>query len=257
MMVMMILDGDVQNSNLVLSGRGRQGRREPDGSATSLLGNMAGAMGDRVQQSKPEGIGKKKRDTGGEFLRGSSKRSRGVSVLDLETAGLYKPKTKETRSAYEALLSAIRSQFGDAPHDVLCGAADEILATLKNDSLRDPERRSEIGTILGEISNEKFTEFVAIGKLITDFTSEQAIADSIAAGGNAMDEELGVAVEFEDEDEDEDEDALIGTVVDEDDMDDIPDDEGAVRALGDDNDVDDEGNEDEGCLLYTSRAHET
>ena len=198
-------------------------------------------MGDRVQQSKPEVVGKKKRDTGAEVLRGSSKRSRGMSVLDLETAGLYKPKTKETRAAYEALLSAIRSQFGDAPHDVLCGAADEILATLKNDSLRDPERQAEIGKILGEISNERFTEFVAIGKLITDFTSEQAIADSIAAGGNAMDEELGVAVEFEDDDEDEDDDALVGTVVDEDDMDDIPDDEGAVRALGDEG-LDGEGN---------------
>lgn len=228
----------MQNSNLVLSARGRQGRREPDGSASSLLGNMAGAMGDRVKQSKPEGIGKKKRDSGGEVLTGSSKRSRGISVLDLETAGLYKPKTKETRAAYEALLSAIRSQFGDAPHDVLCGAADEILGTLKNDMLRDPERKAEIGTILGEISNEKFTEFVAIGKLITDFTSEQAIADSIAAGGNGMDEELGVAVEFEDEEEDEDEDALIGTVVDEDDMDDIPDDEGGVQALRDDDGVD-------------------
>lgn len=56
-----------------------------------------------------------------------------MSVLDIDTAGLYRPRTKETREAYEALLSVIQTQFGDQPADVLRGAADEVLAALKND----------------------------------------------------------------------------------------------------------------------------
>lgn len=31
-----------------------------------------------------------------------------MSVLDIDTAGLYRPRTKETREAYEALLSIIQ-----------------------------------------------------------------------------------------------------------------------------------------------------
>ena len=58
-----------------------------------------------------------------------------MSVLDIDTAGLYRPRTKETREAYEALLSVIRAQFGDQPADVLRGAADEVLAALKNDKI--------------------------------------------------------------------------------------------------------------------------
>ncbi len=60
----------------------------------------------------------------------------GMSVLDIDTAGLYRPRTKETREAYEALMGLIRSQFGDQPQDVLRGAADEVLAALKNDRLK-------------------------------------------------------------------------------------------------------------------------
>lgn len=56
-------------------------------------------------------------------------------MMDLEAGGFYQPRTAGTRDAYEALLSLIQTQFGDQPHDVLRGAADEVLAVLKNDRL--------------------------------------------------------------------------------------------------------------------------
>ena len=59
-----------------------------------------------------------------------------MTVLEVEQQGAYRPKTKETRAAYEAMLSFIQGKFGDQPADVLRGAADEILATLKNDRMR-------------------------------------------------------------------------------------------------------------------------
>ena len=59
-----------------------------------------------------------------------------MTVLEVEQQGAYRPKTKETRAAYEAMLSFIQGKFGDQPADVLRGAADEVLATLKNDHMR-------------------------------------------------------------------------------------------------------------------------
>lgn len=59
----------------------------------------------------------------------------GQSVMDLESGAFYQPKTQATRDAYDALLANIQTQFGDQPHDVLRGAADEVLAVLKNDHL--------------------------------------------------------------------------------------------------------------------------
>ena len=60
----------------------------------------------------------------------------GGTVLELDSEGVYQPKTRETRAAYETLLSIIRGQFGDQPADVLRGAADEVMAVLKNDRLK-------------------------------------------------------------------------------------------------------------------------
>ncbi len=56
--------------------------------------------------------------------------------MNLDTASGYRPRTQETRAAYEAILSFIREQFGDQPQDVLKGAADEVLAVLKDDKKR-------------------------------------------------------------------------------------------------------------------------
>lgn len=55
--------------------------------------------------------------------------------MDLEAGRFYQPRTAATRDAYEAMLGMIQGQFGDQPHDILCGAADEVLAVLKNDHL--------------------------------------------------------------------------------------------------------------------------
>lgn len=60
----------------------------------------------------------------------------GGSVLELEAAGSYQPATRETRAAYEALLNFIKGRFGDQPADILRGAAEEILAVLKNDHMK-------------------------------------------------------------------------------------------------------------------------
>ena len=44
-----------------------------------------------------------------------------AGVWDLKNCSFYRPRTKETREAYESLLSVISQQFGDQPQDVLHG----------------------------------------------------------------------------------------------------------------------------------------
>ena len=110
-------------------------------------------MGDRVVYAKPDGMDerkekRKKREASKAELEAGlpAKRGRGgggmggnggMSVLELDTAGLYRPRTKETRAAYEALLNAIHATFGDQPADVLRGAAERMQALVHGTRLRE------------------------------------------------------------------------------------------------------------------------
>jgi pre-mRNA-splicing helicase BRR2 len=66
---------------------------------------------------------------------------------------------------------------------------------------QDPDKQKEIGELFGEeLESDRFAHLVAIGKMITDFNPS---AELDAIPGDALDEEIGVAVEFEGEDEEE------------------------------------------------------
>lgn len=56
----------------------------------------------------------------------------------------------------------------------LTGLSFSFLDTqvLKNKSLRDPERQSEIAALLGAADNDVFFELVSIGKRINDYVAE-------------------------------------------------------------------------------------
>lgn len=117
---------------------------------------------------------------------------------------IYRPKTQETRQTYEVLLSFIQEALGDQPRDILCGAADEILAVLKNDKLKDRDRKKEIDGLLGNVAEERFALLVNLGKKITDFGTDSAIAATLGINPEEqqIDETYGINVQFE-ESEDE------------------------------------------------------
>ncbi|XP_020973157.1 DExH-box ATP-dependent RNA helicase DExH12-like [Arachis ipaensis] len=83
---------------------------------------------------------KKERDPLTEPLSRQGKRRRLLeeSVLTATEEGVYQPKTKETRAAYEAMLSVIQQHLGRQPLSIVSGAADEILAVLKIEKLLNP-----------------------------------------------------------------------------------------------------------------------
>ncbi|KAL3918504.1 MAG: hypothetical protein SGPRY_005993 [Prymnesium sp.] len=209
------------NSNLVLTTDQHRPRTdEPSGEPESLKDFLGGTkFGDRVHFGKPDIAGAgQKRKTDKNAMSVKKVRKERENVLGLaEDIDSYRPRSKETRAAYEDLLSMIAQNLGDQPHDILRGAADEVLACLKNDTLTDPQRKKETEKLINAVSPEasppsplpslsgcsllaslpwrSFAKLVSIGKRINDFMIEDG------AGNEKLDDELGVAVVFDEEDE--------------------------------------------------------
>jgi pre-mRNA-splicing helicase BRR2 len=102
---------------------------------------------------------------------------------------------------YELLLAFITEAIGSQPHEVMCGAADEVLETLKNENLKAKEKMTEIEGLLGGIGEAKFTQVLALSQRITDYNNNTQDDD---ADDGTIDDQLGVAVVFEDDEEEDD-----------------------------------------------------
>uniref|UniRef100_A0A3Q2YLC9 Uncharacterized protein n=1 Tax=Hippocampus comes TaxID=109280 RepID=A0A3Q2YLC9_HIPCM len=200
------------NSNLVLQADrsliDRTRRDEPTGEVLSLVGKLEGTkMGDKAQRTKPQKLEerrdkRRKRDED----RHDINKMKGFTLLSEgidEMVGIvYKPKTKETRETYEVLLSFIHAALGDQPRDILCGAADEVLAVLKNDKMRDKERRREVEQLLGPADDTRYHVLVNLGKKITDYGGDKDLQNM----DDNIDETYGVNVQFGSDEEEGDED---------------------------------------------------
>ncbi|EKU23192.1 activating signal cointegrator 1 complex subunit 3-like 1, partial [Nannochloropsis gaditana CCMP526] len=191
------------NSNLVLEAdRGEGGRRRHDEATGEVevwdekklsgkrMGDRVGGgrtrapeVEERLQRSKEKrerelrGLEGGKKIAGGrtkESKKGVFSAGRGATVLT-ETEALeainYRPRHPESKRAYEEMLGLIKGNIGDQPQDILRGAADEVLAILKDESLTDPRRLTEIQKLIRKLSPEKFNKLVTLGKGIHDFNT--------------------------------------------------------------------------------------
>nr|XP_022917935.1 putative U5 small nuclear ribonucleoprotein 200 kDa helicase isoform X2 [Onthophagus taurus] len=202
------------NSNLVLQADvrliERRSRDEATGEVMSLVGKLVGTrMGDRAQRSRPgkaeeRKVKRQKRDEAQyDFARmkGATLLSEGVDEM---VGIIYRPKTQETRQTYEVLLSFLQEALGDQPRDILCGAADEVLAVLKNDRLKEKEKKKETEMLIGGLAEERFALLVNLGKKITDFGGDETKISNPT--DENMDETYGINVQFEESEEEDDED---------------------------------------------------
>ncbi len=57
---------------------------------------------------------------------------------------IHRPKTEPTRQAYEQLLNFLSGFMGDQPNDILRGAADEVLAVVKDDAIVGPAKQKQV-----------------------------------------------------------------------------------------------------------------
>ncbi|KAI9802245.1 MAG: hypothetical protein M1825_002966 [Sarcosagium campestre] len=168
--------------------------------------------------------------------RGEPAQLRGTGILSAADALIegikYRPRTPATRATYDLILTTVASSLGDVPHDVVRSAADAVLETLKDDGMKDFDKKKEIDDLLGaSMESKEFNEMVNLGKKITDYNAQDEDevmdgAEDQAMGGADLDERQGVAVVF-DSSEDEDEDGVARTyeVKDDDDSSDDEDDD--------------------------------
>ncbi|OMO90989.1 hypothetical protein COLO4_18725 [Corchorus olitorius] len=211
------------NSSLVLTNNDNRLRDtyEPAREPESLWGKIdPKSFGDRVYKGRPpeldhklkKSMKKKERDPLSEPAPVRQSKRRRIweeSVLTVTEEGVYQPKTKETRAAYEAMLSLIQQQLGGQPLNIASSAADEILAVLKNEGIKNHDKKKEIEKLLNPIPSQVFDQLVSLGKLITDY---QDGGEAVCGNGDeGLDDDVGVAVEFE-ENEDEEEESDIDMV---------------------------------------------
>ena len=175
-------------SNLVLQAETRTARAgsEPTGEPETLRGRDLYTFGDRAVQTRPAEKKKekddlekrpKKRSRKHKSLTSDSKET--VLSANIESGSQYRPRTAETRTIYEALLNEVNKRIGDHPQDVLRGAADEVIVTLKTSTATsDSQKRAELEPLIGPLNDEDLTTFVRWGKGIVDFHEDENMADA-------------------------------------------------------------------------------
>lgn len=155
--------------------------------------------------------------------KAESQQMRGTGVLGANEAlveGIrYRPRTQATRAMLDLILSIVGSALGDVSQEVIRSAADAALEDLKDDDLRDLDKKKQIDELLGTtLSPKQFNELINLGKKITDYDAQDDDEDGEMAGAGAdeaeIDERQGVAVAF-DEDEDDEDGAIVNEVRDE------------------------------------------
>ena len=144
--------------------------------------------------------------------RGEPAQMRGAGILSAGEALIegikYRPRTPATRATYDLILTLTANLLGDVSHEVVRSATDAVLETLKDDSMKDLEKKKEIDDLVGiSMSSKEFNDLVNLGKKITDYNAQDD-DDKMDDGdgvdnGTELDERQGVAVVFDESDEDD------------------------------------------------------
>ncbi|KAI0125930.1 Sec63 Brl domain-containing protein [Xylariales sp. AK1849] len=252
-------------SNLVLQADRRFVTRRTDeatGDPESLAGRLSiNDMGSRVardeapRQKKATGpvVERGSLQEGSDILAREQRRKAGPSQgratgilgqADLLVEDLrYRPRTPATRATFELILTIVANNLGDVSHEIVVSAADAVLEYLKDDDMKDFDKKKEVDDLLGATLNPKqFNELVNLGKKITDYDAQddEEMDTGLGAEDDAeLDDRQGVAVVFDDEDENEE--AVLNEIRDEssDDEAAVEDDEEDAGGAAEDRDAED------------------
>jgi pre-mRNA-splicing helicase BRR2 len=144
--------------------------------------------------------------------RGEPAQLRGTGILsaaDAVVEGIrYRPRTPATRAIYDLIITTVANNLGDVSHEIVRSAADAVLEYLKDDDMKDFDKKKEIDDLLGTTMNPKqFNELVNLGKKITDYEAQGEDEEMEEAGihgeGAEIDDRQGVAVVFDEESDEE------------------------------------------------------
>lgn len=204
-------------SNLVLQADRRFVSRRGDentGDPESLAGRINyNDMGSRTAREtapvKPPAQDQQRKRKRTEPLQSS--RAAGIlSQQDLNIEGLrYRPRTPATQNVYNLISTLVGQKMGgDYGLHITASATDSILEYLKDQDLKDFDKKKEIDDIVGvSLTSKEFNELVNLGKKITDYDAQDEDdnpADGDEAGdGMDIDDRQGVAVDFGDDEEED------------------------------------------------------
>ncbi|KAF7292175.1 U5 small nuclear ribonucleoprotein helicase [Mycena indigotica] len=181
--------------------------KEPNGAPTSLVGRVNPRdMGSHVQCKMPKDLEKKKKkasdgqDASEKQPAKRKTQATGFGYTDIieatqDVEGLtYRPMTAETREVYELILSSVHTSLGDQAQDVVVwSAADMVLETLKNQKLKDFNKK-----------RARLKRFFHLSKKITDYGAEDETSGDPDVKNMELDDEVGVAVVFDEKEEQDD-----------------------------------------------------
>lgn len=202
---------DVSTSMVIQTDRSEIIRRDKEAGSDaveSLWGRVnVSEMGSRAgREAVPQSGGSVLGLAGGRKKKASAYNEIGVRGDDDEVELKYRPRTKETRTAYEHILTFLQqaADFSDQPASILRSATEEVLIILKSteESWKDLDRKLKIESVLGiksgEMASDKYSQLVNLGRRITDFSIENGEETN-----DKFDESQGVAVVFDDEEDGE------------------------------------------------------
>ncbi|KAI6716850.1 hypothetical protein JHW43_000583 [Diplocarpon mali] len=157
--------------------------------------------------------------------RGEPAQLRGTGILSAADALIegivYRPRTSATRATYDLILTTVANNLGDVSHEIVRSAADAVLEYLKDDDMKDFDKKREIDDLIGAtLSAKQFNELVNLGKKITDYEAQDddevmGDGDGGAEDGAEIDDRQGVAVVFDDNSEDEEGQEMVNEIRDE------------------------------------------
>lgn len=219
-----------QNSNLVLQADtrliDRRGRDEKPSDVQSLAGKIHSTkMGDKFQRTRPTGLGdpeaakKKKRSDHDAHSYDFIKKGKSLADDDDDLVEKYQyhPQTDQTKQILRYLMSFIGKVLGVEMTSILRGAADEVLAVLKDPKLDDRRKRKKVqDDLLGtKLSDEKYNELYSFAKKLTDYKKQDDETDQPADNNletvnidviDSGEEEDDLVNEIRESDEDESDD---------------------------------------------------
>ena len=204
-------------SNLVLqadrrfvSRRGDENTGDPESLAGRInLGDMGSRTAREAAPARPpaqEQARKRKRTEPVQNTRAAGVLSQG----DLDIEGLrYRPRTAATKDVYDLIATeTARKMGGDYGLAITASATDSILEYLKDETMKDFDKKKEIDDILGvTLTSQEMNRLVNLGKKITDYDAQDEDEEMGEGGGDGadIDERQGVAVDFGEEEDEEEE----------------------------------------------------
>ncbi|KAH8741287.1 hypothetical protein FG386_000194 [Cryptosporidium ryanae] len=163
--------GYKNNSNLVIQTSQRNRENVPTGEAESLVGRIKYKMGDlagkRVKVKKPDKNLRNKKVLN-KVVNGNE--TYNILDIDIVSSNKYRPKTLETKLAYDELLGVLTDILGSQPGNIMDDIVFELLSILKNTEINEEGKRERCRNILSDIKNDDYLEIVDKSRRITDFT---------------------------------------------------------------------------------------